>query len=67
MPSPLARLQPPTPIGFRSQANWDVLLSSDVKLSKRFETVARMIYGIGFTCVVIMGINKLTKEVCHLI
>ena len=67
MSSPLARMQPPTPVGFRSQANWDVLLSSDVKLSKRFETVARMIYGIGFTCVVIMGINKFTKEVCHLI
>jgi len=60
----LGRMGPLTPSGFRSQANWEVLLSSEVQLSQRFETVARMIYGIGFTCVVVMGINKLTKDVC---
>ena len=49
---------------FSSREKWDLLLSSDLKLSEKFESVKRTIYGIGFTCVVIMGVVKLTGEVC---
>lgn len=52
------------PASFKSQGRWELVLRSDVKLSERFESVKRTIYGIGFTCVVVMGVNKMTKEVC---
>lgn len=48
---------------FKSQPKWDLVLSTDVKLSQRFESVKRTIYGLGFTCVVVMGINRDSKEV----
>jgi calcium/calmodulin-dependent protein kinase I len=48
---------------FKSQQHWEFVLGSDVKLSERFQSVKRTIYGLGFTCVVVMGINKNTNEV----
>lgn len=49
---------------FRSQAQWDHVLTCDVKLSERFESVRRTIYALGFTCVVVMGINRESRDVC---
>ena len=52
-------------LSFKSQTKWDMILSSELKLSERFESVKRTIYGIGFTCVVIMGVDRFLKEVCN--
>ena len=49
---------------YRSHAHWEFVLSSEVKLSERFESIKRTIYAIGFTCLVVMGIEKFSKEVC---
>ena len=48
---------------FKSQAKWDLVLCSELKLSEKFESVKRTIYGIGFTCVVIMGVEKTSRAV----
>ena len=49
---------------FREEQKTDFSLSDGVRLSERFQSIERIIYGIGFTCVVVMGINRDTKEVC---
>ncbi len=48
---------------FREEQKKDLSLSEGVRLSERFQSIERIIYGIGFTCVVVMGINRDTKEV----
>ena len=59
-----ARFRAPLqPVSFHSQAHWDCVLTSDVKLAERFESMRRTIYALGFTCVVIMGLDKSSKEV----
>ncbi len=49
---------------YREEQKKDLSLSEGVRLSERFQTIERTIYGIGFTCVVVMGINRDTQEVC---
>ena len=64
---PFAKVDLSGPSSFRSQDKWDVILSSDLKLSEKFESVKRTIYGIGFTCVVIMGVSRQKGDVCECI
>ncbi len=47
---------------FKSAAKWDAILTDDVRLSERFESVKRTIYSLGFTCVVVMGIDKVSRD-----
>jgi len=48
---------------FRGEQLKDPSLSHGVRVSERFQSIERTIYGIGFTCVVVMGVNKDTQEV----
>jgi serine/threonine protein kinase len=47
---------------FKSASKWEAVLSDDVRLSERFKSVQRTIYSMGFTCVVVMGEDKLSHE-----
>ena len=48
---------------FRGEETKDLSLSHGVRVSERFQSIERTIYGIGFTCVVVMGVNRDTQEV----
>ncbi len=51
---------------FRGEQARDLSLSDCVRVSGRFQSIERTIYGIGFTCVVVMGVNRNTQEVCSI-
>jgi len=49
---------------FRGEQKSDITLFESSLLSERFQPMQQTIYGIGFTCVVVMGVERDTQQVC---